>query len=51
MCAGHDVSADELTWTFTLRDGLAFHDGEKVLAKDCVMSLQRWASRDSFGSS
>ena len=23
MCAGHDVSADELTWTFTLRDGLA----------------------------
>ena len=49
MCAGHDVSADELTWTFTLRDGLAFHDGEKVLAKDCVMSLKRWASRDSFG--
>src|SRR3954452_22702918 len=49
MCAGHDVSADELTWTFTLRDGLAFHDGEKVLARDCVMSLKRWASRDSFG--
>lgn len=22
MCAGHDVSSDELTWTFTLRDGL-----------------------------
>jgi len=29
MCAGHDVSADELTWTFTLRDGLSFHDGER----------------------
>src|SRR6478752_131977 len=49
MCAGHDISADELTWTFTLRDGLAFHDGEKVLARDCVMSLKRWATRDSFG--
>ncbi|MSP30096.1 MAG: ABC transporter substrate-binding protein [Acetobacteraceae bacterium] len=49
MCAGHNISADELTWTFTLRDGLLFHDGEKVLARDCVMSLQRWASRDSFG--
>ena len=49
MCAGHDVSANELTWTFTLRDGLVFHDSEKVLARDCVMSLRRWASRDSFG--
>src|ERR1700680_7682 len=34
MSSGHDVSADELTWTFTLRDGLVFHDGEKVLARD-----------------
>jgi peptide/nickel transport system substrate-binding protein len=26
MCAGHEVLADGLTWTFTLRDGLVFHD-------------------------
>ena len=49
MCAGHDVSADGLTWTFTLRDGLTFHDGERVLAKDCAMSVRRWGSRDLFG--
>ena len=49
MCSGHDISADELNWTFTLRDGLLFHDGEKVLARDCVTSLRRWATRDSFG--
>jgi len=49
MCAGHDISADELTWTFTLRDGLLFHDREKVLARDCVQSLLRWSTRDSFG--
>ena len=30
MCAGHEVSSDELTWTFTLRDGLKFTDGEPV---------------------
>ncbi|WP_408904026.1 ABC transporter substrate-binding protein [Rhodopila sp.] len=49
MAAGHDVSADGKTWTITLRDGLLFHDGSKVLAKDCVMSIQRWGKRDSFG--
>jgi peptide/nickel transport system substrate-binding protein len=49
MCAGQDVSSDGLTWTFTLRDGLTFHDGEPVLAKDCAMSIRRWCSRDSFG--
>jgi hypothetical protein len=38
-----------VTWTFTLRDGLTFHDGERVLAKDCAMSVRRWGSRDSFG--
>src|SRR5262249_28734756 len=44
MCAGHEVSADALTWTFTLRDGLAFHDKEKVLARDCAQSIRRWGS-------
>ena len=49
MCAGHEVSDNGLTWTFTLRDGLAFHDKEKVKARDCVVSIQRWATKDPFG--
>jgi peptide/nickel transport system substrate-binding protein len=49
MCAGHEVSSDGLTWTFTLRDGLLFHDNEKVRAIDCVASLARWSVRDPFG--
>ena len=49
MVAGDEVSSDGLTWRMTLRDGLAFTDGEKVLAKDCVASLQRWGKRDGFG--
>src|SRR5665213_173511 len=32
MCAGHELSADQLTWRFTLREGLIFHDGTKVRA-------------------
>lgn len=49
MCAGQEVSADELTWTFTLREGLSFHDGEKIRAQDCVISIVRWGARDPFG--
>jgi peptide/nickel transport system substrate-binding protein len=49
MCAGHDISSDQLTWTFTLRDGLRFHDNEPVLARDAAQSIRRWGSRDSFG--
>src|SRR5579864_4340985 len=36
MVAGHDISADKRQWDLTLRDGLKFHDGTPVLARDCV---------------
>ncbi|KNY22958.1 ABC transporter substrate-binding protein [Methylobacterium sp. ARG-1] len=49
MVAGHDVSPDGLTWRLTLRDGLRFHDGTPVLARDVVASLKRWSQRDAFG--
>ena len=35
------VSPDHLTWTFTLRDGLEWHDGTPVTAEDVVPSLKR----------
>lgn len=44
-----DISADKLTYSFTLRPGLTWHDGQPVTAADCVASLQRWASRDPMG--
>jgi len=43
------VSEDKKTWTFKLRDGLTFHDGQPVTAEDCVASLQRWGARDGMG--
>ncbi len=45
MAEGHQVSADGLTWTIRLREGLAFHDGEPVRSVDCVASLKRWMVR------
>ena len=49
MVEAEEVSADGLTWTFRLRGGLKFHDGEPVLAKDAVASINRWAVRDLMG--
>lgn len=49
MVAGHTTENDGKTWKLTLRDGLMFHDGSKVLARDCVASVKRWAARDAFG--
>ena len=43
------VSDDKLTYTFTLRDGLKWHDGQPVRAADCVASIERWGKRDPFG--
>jgi peptide/nickel transport system substrate-binding protein len=44
------VSDDKLTYTFTLRDGLKFHDGQPVRATDVVASLKRWGQRnDAYG--
>ena len=43
------VSADGMTYTFVLRDGLKWHDGLPVVSEDCVESLKRWGKKDRFG--
>jgi peptide/nickel transport system substrate-binding protein len=49
MVQGHEVSEDRLHWRFTLREGLLWHDGSPVAARDCVASIARWAQKDGFG--
>jgi len=49
MVAGHTVEDGGKTWKLTLRDGLMFHNGDKVLARDCAASIKRWGARDAFG--
>ncbi|MGQ4806694.1 Glutathione-binding protein GsiB [Candidatus Entotheonellaceae bacterium PAL068K] len=43
------LSPDGLTYTFTLRPGLKWHDGAAVRAADCVASIKRWGKRDGMG--
>jgi peptide/nickel transport system substrate-binding protein len=43
------VSPDNRLWTFTLRPGLAFHNGQPVTGEDVIASLSRWGKRDAMG--
>ena len=49
MVDKYDVSADKTVWTFTLRDGLEWHDGKPVTSDDCIASIKRWGARDAMG--
>ena len=46
MLAGEKVDDGGKLWELTLRDGLKFHDGTPVLARDCVASIKRGMQRD-----
>ena len=40
---------DALTWRFTLRPGLRFHDGQPVTTTDVIASMRRWMDFDGGG--
>ncbi|MBR0665875.1 ABC transporter substrate-binding protein [Roseomonas hellenica] len=49
MAEGWEIGDDGRSWTFMLREGLRFHDGEPVRSADCIASIRRWWARDVFG--
>lgn len=49
MVDTYDISDDRMTYTFTLREGMTFHDGAPVTAEDAVASIKRWGARDGMG--
>jgi peptide/nickel transport system substrate-binding protein len=42
------VSEDGTVWTFTLRDGITFHDGEPLTADDVVFSYNLYKTQEEF---
>ena len=49
MVEKYEAAADGKGYTFTLRDGLEWHDGQPVTSEDCIASIKRWAAKDSLG--
>lgn len=49
MVDTYTTSEDGKIFTFTLRDGLKWHDGKPVTAADVVASINRWGKRDRMG--
>lgn len=49
VASDYVVSEDGLTYTFTLREGVKFHNGETVTAEDVVYSLERCAGSENDG--
>ena len=45
----YEVSEDRMTYTFHLREGVQFHNGETVTAEDVVYSIQRCAAATETG--
>src|SRR6478736_8855018 len=49
MVEKYETAADGKGYTFTLRDGLLWHDGQPVTSEDCIASIKRWAAKDALG--
>ncbi|WP_415379250.1 ABC transporter substrate-binding protein [Halosimplex sp. TS25] len=47
IAKSYDVSEDGLTYTFTLREGVTFHDGTELTADDVVYTYRRLAESEN----
>lgn len=51
LASDYKISPDGLTYTFTLRDGVTFHDGSPLTVDDVVWSLEQVKSTASYSDS
>ena len=49
IASDYELSPDGLTYTFTLREGVTFHNGAQVTVEDVLYSLERCAGSENEG--
>ena len=47
LCESYEANDDYTEFTFKLRQGVLFHNGDEMKADDVVASLNRWLSKNS----
>jgi peptide/nickel transport system substrate-binding protein len=47
VAENYNLSPDGLTWTFNIRKGIKFHNGDPLTSADVVFSLQHFGSKES----
>ena len=50
LCESWTASDDLKTWTFNVRKGVKFNNGDPLTADDCIFTIQQWLD-DAVGSS
>lgn len=50
IASDYELSEDSTTYTFTLREGVKFHNGDEVTVEDVVYSLERCAGSENNGT-
>lgn len=46
LCESYEVDENYMVWTFKLRQGVKFHNGDEMKAEDVVASLNCWAENN-----
>ncbi|MBN2123105.1 MAG: twin-arginine translocation signal domain-containing protein [Deltaproteobacteria bacterium] len=46
LCEGWEASEDLKTWTFDVRKGVTFNNGDTFTADDCIFTIQQWLNED-----
>ncbi|MGD9248926.1 MAG: ABC transporter substrate-binding protein [Desulfobacteraceae bacterium] len=46
LCESWSASTDLKTWTFNVRKGIKFNNGDNFTADDCIFTINQWLNKD-----
>ena len=50
LAASWDMTPDGKQWTFNLKEGISYHNGDEFVADDMIFTINKWMEPESVGS-